>query len=180
MPDVERLMTVLDFGAEDGPNRDLAGDLARWEADGGATEGAGARASTVRFLEHTGELELELRAPTLAGLFVKAGEILGGFMLDGITSPEPETAHAVVRLEARDRAGLLVVWIDELIYRAETEKVVFTRFEVRSLTEHELDAAVHGVSPAVFRNPVKAATYHRLSLEREAAGSFVANVVLDV
>jgi SHS2 domain-containing protein len=92
---------------------------------------------------------------------------------------EAETVHEGVTLRARDQAALLVAWIDELVYRAETERHVFTRFDLASVTDTELRATIHGTSPVSFQSPVKAATYHRLHLAAEG-DAFVATVVLDV
>ena len=130
------------------------------------------------FIEHTGELELRLRAPTVAELFAEAGRAIAELML-GDGAAGPETAHQPVTVTARDRAALLVAWIDELVYRAETEGAVFTRFDVASVGETELRATLHGARPAAFQNPIKAATYHRLRVDAEDGG-YVATVVLDV
>ena len=129
-------------------------------------------------VEHTGELELRLRAPTLVELFAEAGRAVADLMI-GDNTLGFETVHETVVVGARDPAALLVAWIEELIYRAETEDAVFTRFEITALADTELRATIHGFSPAVFQSPVKAATYHRLRLEREGDG-YAATVVLDV
>jgi SHS2 domain-containing protein len=122
------------------------------------------------FIEHTGELELRLRAPTVAELFAEAGHAMAQLMLgDGV--PGPQTVHEPVTVTARGQAALLVAWIDELVYRAETEGAVFTRFDVESVGDTELRATIHGARPVAFQNPVKAATYHRLRLDAEDGGS---------
>jgi SHS2 domain-containing protein len=131
------------------------------------------------FEEHPGEIALKVRAANLGELFMAAGEALAGLMLpEG--DPLPETAHEMLVLEERDRAALLVAWLTELIGRAEISNVVFTRFEIRVATEHRIEAAIHGVAPTRFRNPVKAATYHRLAVDPQADGGYVAAVILDV
>jgi SHS2 domain-containing protein len=130
------------------------------------------------FIEHTGELELRLRSPTLAELFAEAGRAIAELML-GDGAAGAETVHEPVALTARDRPALLVAWIDELVFRAETEGAVFTRFEVTSVGETELRATIHGARPTAFQSPIKAATYHRLRLEAED-GTYAASVVLDV
>jgi SHS2 domain-containing protein len=134
---------------------------------------------TAWLTEHTGEVVLNVRAPTLPALFAAGGRGLAGLMLGDEVGHGPETAHDHVVVEARDREALLVAWLDELVYRAETAKAVFTRFEVKLADERHLAADIHGVTPTSFRNPVKAATYHRLSIA-ERDGEYVAAVVLDV
>jgi SHS2 domain-containing protein len=159
---------------------DVAAEVARWETEGGAVEKAENREAVAWFEDHTGEITLMVRATTLADLFAKGGEALAGLMLGNLDARGVETAHETVTLRAADRSGLLVAWLDELIYRAEIAKVVFTRFDVRVASDHELAADIHGAAPTSFRNPVKAATYHRLAVEQQADGSYFARIVLDV
>ena len=130
--------------------------------------------------EHVGELTLKVRAPTLPALFATAGEALAGLMLGQSGRRTAETAHETLALEAGDRAALLVAWLNELICRAEISHLVFTRFDVRVATEHRVEAEIHGVTPALFRNPVKAATYHRVAVEPLRDRGYLATVVLDV
>ena len=40
---------------------------------------------------------------------------------------------AIARLEAESGGALLAVWLNELIYRCETEHVLFARFAVRQV-----------------------------------------------
>src|SRR5438046_899798 len=106
------------------------------------------------FVEHTSEVELRLDAPTLAALFEEAGEALAELMLgEGPTGPETVTAQVVVT--APDRAALLAAWIDELIFRAETRKAVFTRFDVE-VTDGQIAARLRGVAEPVLKTAVKA------------------------
>lgn len=132
------------------------------------------------FREHTAELELHLRAATFPDLFVEAARAVAALMLaDNEVPTQPETVHQDVTLEAPDRGALLVGWIDELVYRAETAHAVFVRCAVSALSETRLQAALHGVAPPAFQSPIKAATYHRLFVGEED-GACTATVVLDV
>jgi SHS2 domain-containing protein len=129
------------------------------------------------FVEHTSEVELRLHAATLAGLFVEAGRALAELMLEGPPGAETVTDRVVVT--APDRAALLAAWIDELIFRAETRKAVFTRFVVERIDEREIAAEIRGIAEPVIKTAVKAATFHGLSVAEED-GHWVASVVLDV
>ena len=86
-----------------------------------------------RFVEHAGEVEVELEAPTEAGIFEAA---LAAFvdLVDGDASGEP-TSHEL-GLEADDAALLLVDWLSELIFLAEVDRFVpdgAARIELDSL-----------------------------------------------
>jgi SHS2 domain-containing protein len=129
------------------------------------------------FVEHTSEVELRLEAPSLAALFVQAGKALAELMLGEATGSEAVTDRVIVT--APDRAALLAAWIDELIFRAEIRKAVFTRFDVARVDEQEIAAEIGGVAEPVLKTAVKAATFHDLRVAEEN-GRWVATVVLDV
>jgi SHS2 domain-containing protein len=128
-----------------------------------------------RWAEHTAELELHLEAASEEQVFVEALEALAELLGDGT---EGEKVTFDVDLEAADDAALLAAWIDELVFRAETEDLVPDRIERLSLARGRLVARVcaHRAAP---RHVVKGTTYHRLALTREDGG-FRACVVLDV
>lgn len=130
------------------------------------------------FEDHTGEVRLCVEAPTLAALFEEAGRALAELMLDesGERSPEAQT----VSLDARDRAALLVQWLNELIFLSETHERVYTEISVAAVSDIHLDATVRGVFPEVLRTAVKAATLHEARVEQEPDGHCWAQVVLDV
>lgn len=130
------------------------------------------------FEEHRGELEVRIDAPSLPGLFAEAGLALSELM-HATPLERPSGWSDEIVVNARDREALLVGWLNELVLRAEIEKVLFTKFEIAHLSEHQLVATIHGTCVGALRNPVKAATYHGLSIGERADG-FTAKVILDV
>ena len=129
------------------------------------------------FRDHTGEVEVYLEAPDFAGLCEEAGRALAELMLG--ESSTGTTECTTVSVEGADRSALLYNWINELIYRSEVEKVVYTEFDVHQPAEDRLVARVCGVEPRTICTAVKAATFHRLSVEQWESG-VGATVVLDV
>jgi SHS2 domain-containing protein len=129
-----------------------------------------------RFVEHTGEVELELEAPTKAGLFEAATEALAELLRADAVADEPETADLSV--SADDDGALLAAWLDELVFRAETEGLVpvgVERLTVRPGAAEGHVTVVRGEPPHL----VKGATYHRLAVE-QLEDRWRARVVLDV
>ncbi|MGE5232057.1 MAG: archease [Deltaproteobacteria bacterium] len=129
-------------------------------------------------LEHTGEIVLRVRAPSLNGLFVEAARGLADLCLGGeraTPSGDPRT----LSLTARDAAALLVDWLNELIYLAETERWVALEFEAVEVTPTGLRMRARGARLDRAPSLVKAATMHGLHLARED-GMVQADVVLDV
>lgn len=130
-----------------------------------------------RFLEHIGEIAMELEAPSLAELFEEAARGLCELMAERPPRVSGEAFH--VSVTQRDLASLLVAWLDELIYLGEVHKVVFPEARIVSIDEHTLEAFVRGASPPQLRTAVKAATLHGLAVSHDEHGAR-AKVVLDV
>ncbi|MGH2693121.1 MAG: archease [Actinomycetota bacterium] len=136
---------------------------------------------TPRFeiLEHTADVGLQLQGDSLEELFQAAGE--GFATLQGAWFPGVGEEREV-EVRAVDNPGLLVAWINELLYMQEAEDAVFGAFDVKRVADGALQAVVR-ISPRAEREleaaGVKAATYHRLRLER-GSGGWTADVYLDV
>lgn len=131
-----------------------------------------------RFLDHTSEVRLEIRADTLAGLLAEAARAFGALERRGAPGrPEPGwRAHAV---ESADRESLLVDWLNELVFLAERERYVPEVVEVRSASDTGLEARSRGAVLDTTPGLVKAATHHGLTVRRTGDG-WEAVVVLDV
>jgi len=132
-----------------------------------------------RFEDHTGEVRLELGAPSLEELFVEAGRALAELMIGDLAPTAPPGPEQRIQVRAADLAALLVEWLNELIFLSETSKQVFTRFRIERIGPGELEAVVAGVAPQALKTQVKAATFHGLSVENRL-GAWRASIVLDV
>jgi SHS2 domain-containing protein len=128
-----------------------------------------------RWVEHTGELELELEAPSERAVF-EEGFAAMRELLGPAESGPPVTLR--VELSAADRAALLADWLAEIAYLAEMEGLVPERVSGLELDARSLRATIEGARGEP-PHLVKAATYHRLRLE-PADGAWRARVVLDV
>jgi SHS2 domain-containing protein len=128
-----------------------------------------------RFVEHVGEVELELEAASAAGIFEAA---LGAFAELSAADEEGEPAVHEVELEASDRALLLVDWLNELVYLAEVERFVPERVAAIELVDGRLRATVEGRRDQP-RHLVKGVALNNLELTEEEGG-WHGRVVLDV
>jgi SHS2 domain-containing protein len=131
------------------------------------------------FQDHTGDVELTVGAPTLADLFREAARALAELMLGEPAGASARGAPQTVTVQARDKAALLVEWLNELIFRAETTKTVFDDVDVQHASDEEVVARLRGVLEPRIRTAVKAATLHGARLTETEKG-FRAHVVLDV
>jgi len=128
-----------------------------------------------RWVEHTAEVQMEIEAATEEAVFTDALHALSELVADD-AGGEQVRREVVVR--GRERAALLVGWLEELVFLAETEDLVPEETERIEVSDHRLMATVRGHRGRP-RHLVKGATYHGLVFER-SPGGFRATVVLDV
>lgn len=128
-----------------------------------------------RWVEHTAEVQMEIEAATEEAVFTDALHALSELVADD-AGGEQVRREVVVR--GRERAALLVGWLEELVFLAETEDLVPEDTGRIELSDHRLVATVRGHRGRP-RHLVKGATYHGLVFERSPRG-FRATVVLDV
>jgi SHS2 domain-containing protein len=132
-----------------------------------------------RWVEHTGELELEIRAPDERAVFAEGFEAMRELLAgDEERQAGGDAVSRSVRLAGADRAALLADWLAELAVLGETEGLVPASVRELELGGDGLSATVEGKTGAPS-HLVKGATYHRLAFERSDEGWF-ARVVLDV
>jgi SHS2 domain-containing protein len=88
-----------------------------------------------------------------------------------------------IELEAEDREGLFVDWLRELIYRFETDHLLFSEFDVRLTNGNRLCATCRGEVADWSRhmpdNELKAVTYHGLRIS-EVKDGWEAEVIFDI
>jgi len=137
-----------------------------------------ATSSSHEFVDHTGELHLRIRAAAIEGLFAEAGRALAGLLIRGNPSGAPGP-WIPVTLRAPDPEALLVDWLNELIYLAESRCEVPVEFEMTEVTGTTVAARVRAVPVADPPALVKAATLHGV-LVRQVEGGLEADVILDI
>jgi protein archease len=130
-----------------------------------------------RWVEHTGELELWIEAPTEEAVFADALTAFAELVADDGGS-RAKRHEVEVELEADDGEALLVDWLNELVYLADADQ-----FVPEHLVELELDGSRLGATLRGRRGEprplVKAVTLHGLRYERDQRGWRV-RAVLDV
>ena len=82
-------------------------------------------------------------------------------------------------LEAMDTETLLVDWLSELAYWAESEMLVFHEFKIESVSPTHLKVRMYGTRVARLEKHIKAVTYHNLEIVQTGNG-LTATVVFDV
>jgi len=132
-------------------------------------------------IDHTADVGIVVRAATLRNLFETAAEGMFSFLIDPMIVEN--RAWRERRVDADDREGLLVAWLNDLLVLLSAEEFVPKAFVVDEVSERRMRATVHGepVDPTRhhFKLDVKAATYHQLVVRREGDGWW-ARIIFDV
>jgi len=141
---------------------------------------------TFTVFDHTADVGLDVRAESLEDLMATAGRA----MFDQVLEDWPAEVDSRRQVRARpptglegDLAELLVDWLQELLYRFETERLVPLEYDFQCVGPRDVRAEVGfgRFDPAVHRTrlEVKAVTYHGLQV-RQDAGGWSARFILDV
>jgi SHS2 domain-containing protein len=132
-----------------------------------------------RWLDHTGELGLQVEAPDEEGVFRDAVAALGEIIDTGDGERESgKREQRRIAVDGRDREALLVECLTETLFHAETENLIPMGLSDVRLLPERLEATLEAKRGRA-KPLVKAATYHHLRFER-FPGGWRANVVLDV
>ncbi|MGZ4199271.1 MAG: homoserine kinase [Thermoleophilia bacterium] len=154
-------------------------------AAAGATRDAAPRdvAAGFELTDHTADVGLRVWAPSEAALFEQAALALSSLVCDPAAVQPRATYSVIAEAPAGSPDALLVAWLNELLYRIDTDGIVFSSFTVEGLTHRYVSARVRGEPLDRERHrprlDVKAATYHGLSVRR-LEHHWEATVVLDV
>ena len=131
--------------------------------------------------EHTADLGLRVTAPTREQLFAEAARGLFSLI---VTNLDDVRLVQTVTLEVAgaDVEYLFFDWLNELLYRYETENLLLAKFEI-NLHPTGLDATAWGEpldhERHQMEHEVKAITYHDLKVERHGE-EWLAEVIVDI
>jgi len=122
-----------------------------------------------QLIEHTADTGLVAYGNSLAEAFANAA--YGLFSIITELNKVREVESRPVAVSAGDAESLLFEWLNHLIYVFDVEHLLFKRFDITELTEHNLMATCRGETYNPSRHylklGVKSATYHMLKVDRE-------------
>ena len=115
---------------------------------------------------------LDFWGSSLAELFENAAQGLFSLLIN-----PAEVSMAMqerIRVESSDASGLLVAWLNELLFIYQVNRLVLCRFRITQITETSLEAEVGGeLLDTVRHHPlreIRSATHHELSAFRSPEG----------
>jgi SHS2 domain-containing protein len=130
-------------------------------------------------LEHQADVGVRAWGETLGEAFEQAAWAVVNIL--GVRASGPGVRRTI-RVTGSDAGGLLIDFLNELLFLHETDGPGVAALRVRDATRTEVHAEVELVplEDAPEGVPVKAATFHRLSVERRPDGWVEVRVYLDV
>jgi SHS2 domain-containing protein len=130
--------------------------------------------------DHTADVGIIAYGADLPQAFANAAR--GLFSLIAELDDVKEVSHRDIEVTASDEESLLVAWLNELVYRFDTEGIIFKRFDISQLSSTHLKARGYGekidTSRHRLKTEVKAATYHMLKVEK--SDGFRVQVIFDI
>jgi len=131
--------------------------------------------------EHDADIGLRATASSRDGLFEAMAEALTALITDPAAVRPVEAVP--IRCEAPDDALLLTDWLNALVYEMAARRMLFGDWRV-SIENHALDAVAMGEPVDRGRHQpvveVKGATYTSLSVNRDSAGAWHGQCIVDV
>ena len=131
-------------------------------------------------LEHPADIGFRAFGDTLEELFANAAIAMLSIAGDP-ESADPREEYRI-SVESGDRDGLMVDWLNEVLYWYDGKLIAMRAFRVQ-LTDNRVDAVVRGEPRDPERHRarliVKAVTYHQLKIEQRD-GTWIAEVYLDI
>lgn len=131
--------------------------------------------------EHTADLGLRVRAGDLNALFAEAASCLFSAVVEDVGTIRPAQEFQV-QVPGSDREYLLFDWLNHLLQAFESDKLLFSRFDVE-VGDDGLTATAWGEpfdpDRHALSHEVKAITYHGLKVER-TEDEWLAEVIVDI
>jgi SHS2 domain-containing protein len=129
-------------------------------------------------LEHTADLKIRVFGKTKEELFENA--MVGMFEAAKYEKEiKSQKSKVKIKIKSIDLSSLLVDFLSEVLYLAETKKLVFEKVEFRKFTENEIEANLFGKPLKRMGVHIKGVTYHDLDIHQEK-GKWQATILFDV
>ncbi len=131
--------------------------------------------------EHTADIGIRVKGKDLKELFKNAGLSIFEISSRRQFTKNKEHTGIIINQKASTLGDLFVNWLNELISISSARGLIFHNINIIKLQDNALKALCTGSSAQNYKIniEIKAATYHRLSIEEDRDG-WKAEVILDV
>lgn len=139
--------------------------------------------SKMRFevLDISGDVGIRAFGKSLEELFINAASGMYNLITD--TEAVEGRKSIDVEVESHSLEGLLVSWLNELIFQFDTYGFIGKEIEIKEFSERGLKASLSGEDFDEMRHDkrllIKAATYHQLRIEK-VGEDWKAEIIFDI
>lgn len=132
-------------------------------------------------IDVSGDVGIRAFGSTLKEVFINAGKGMFSLVTDLDRVREKKTIRTT--LKSHSLEGLLVSWLNELIFYFDAYGFIGKGMEIKELTDSEIDAVAIGEDFDPERHErrllIKAATYHNLKVAKKN-GLWEADIIFDI
>lgn len=132
-------------------------------------------------LDISGDVGIRAFGSSLEELFINSAS--GMYNLITNTEKVERKRNIDIQLQSHSLDGLLVSWLNELIFQFDTYGFIGRDVKIKELSEYKLKASLSGEDFDETRHEkrllVKAATYHQLRIEK-VGGEWKAEIIFDI
>lgn len=129
-------------------------------------------------MDHPADLKIRVWGKTATDLFINSGRALMALLFEEKSIQLSPSRSETITISADTRDSLLINWLSELLYRANTYHREYVQFHIRKLTPTLLTANIGSVRGNAIED-IKAVTYHELVIKRQGR-RWQATMVFDV
>lgn len=124
--------------------------------------------SSVEFIDHPADVGVIITADTKKELFEEAANTMVSIIAD-IDLIEKDVEKEI-EVSDMDLPGLMVSWLEELLFLFEVEDMLFCDFQIQTMDNQSLRAIVRGEmydsDKHELLSEIKAVTYHELEVSQ--------------
>ncbi len=134
-----------------------------------------------KLIDHTADIGVIAYGKDLPDLFANSAYAMFDILTD-VHKIESNNSFEV-QILAKNLEELLVNWLDDLLFRHETERIICDRFVINSLDDQSLSATVFyekiDRKKHRIKTEIKNVTYHQLEIKR-VRNRWQARIIFDV
>ena len=132
-----------------------------------------------KILDHPTDLRLLVQGKTYQELFTAGLKGMTEILAPHLETPVKKSQRTIT-LKSPDITALLIDFLNEVLFLAQTYKEVYQEVNFQKLTENSLIAKVWGRSIKEFKGDIKAITYHEAQIKKNLQGNWETVLVLDI
>jgi SHS2 domain-containing protein len=113
--------------------------------------------SGYKIIDHTGDVGLKIWGTDIPELFCEAARAMCSLIIE--SEAILEVRDFDIRVEASDKNELLLKWLREILFLFETERVVFSRFQIENNNFEKTDVSTHFLEAKAYGEPLDSARH---------------------